>query len=73
MASQRYLVPENNEQLTSLGYDVLTVLGAFVGFIIALLLLSNYIGEIPGLSRLTLKPPALVTSTPIESPDPKAM
>ncbi len=57
MASRRFLIPENSEQLTSLGYDVLTVVGAFVGFLIALLLLSNYIGEIPGLSRLTLKPP----------------
>ena len=38
---------------------MLTVTGAFAGFVIALLLLSNYIGEIPGLSRLTLKPPAL--------------
>lgn len=59
MASRRVLVPENAEQLSSLGYDVLTVTGAFAGFVIALLLLSNYIGEIPGLSRLTLKPPAL--------------
>jgi membrane-bound serine protease (ClpP class) len=60
MASRRFLIPENSEQLTSLGYDVLTVVGAFVGFLIALLLLSNYIGDIPGLSRLTLKPPVAI-------------
>jgi membrane-bound serine protease (ClpP class) len=57
MASQRVMIPENSEQLTSLGYDLLTVMGAFVAFIVALFLLSNYIGEIPGLSRLTLQPP----------------
>ena len=38
------------------GWDVLTVMGAFAGFIVALLILANYIGEIPGLGRLTLKP-----------------
>lgn len=58
MASRRVLVPENSEQLTSLGFDVLTVMGAFIGFILAIFFLSNYIGEIPGLSRLTLKPVA---------------
>ncbi len=57
MASQRVLVPENTAELTNLGYDILTVVGAFVGFLIAVTLLANYIGEIPGLSRLTLKPP----------------
>jgi len=62
MASRRVLVPENSEQLTGLGYDVLTVMGAFIGFIIAILFLSNYIGEIPGLSRLTLKPVAANSS-----------
>ncbi len=51
MASRRVLIPENSEQLTGLGYDVLTVVGAFAGFIIAIMLLSNYIGDIPGLSR----------------------
>ncbi len=60
MASRRFLIPENSEQLTGLGYDALTVVGAFVGFLVALMFLSNYIGDIPGLSRLTLKPPVLV-------------
>ena len=60
MASRRFLIPENGEQLTGLGYDILTVVGAFAGFLIALLFLSNYIGEIPGLSRLTLKPPVAI-------------
>jgi membrane-bound serine protease (ClpP class) len=60
MASRRFLIPENNEQMMGLGYDVLTVMGAFLVFLLALLFLSNYIGEIPGLSRLTLKPPQAV-------------
>lgn len=60
MASRRFLIPENREQLTGLGYDALTVVGAFIGFLLALMFLSNYIGDIPGLSRLTLKPPVLV-------------
>lgn len=60
MASRRFLIPENQEQMVGLGYDVLTVFGAFFGFVVALLFLSNYIGEIPGLSRLTLKPPVAV-------------
>ncbi len=60
MASRRVLIPQNAEQLTGLGYDVLTVVGAFVGFLIAVMVLANYIGEVPGLSRLTLKPPVVL-------------
>ena len=56
MASRRVIFPETGEDLMSLSVDVLTVLGAFAGFLVALLFLSNYIGEIPGLSRLTLRP-----------------
>ncbi len=56
MASRRFLMPHSAEELTSLGADVLTVLGAFMVFFVALLFLSQYMGEIPGLSRLTLKP-----------------
>ncbi|MFK8111980.1 MAG: nodulation protein NfeD [Rubripirellula sp.] len=59
MASRRVVLPANGESWIGLGYDVLTVLAAFMGFVVALLFLSKYIGEIPGLSRLTLKPPAL--------------
>ncbi|OYP31084.1 peptidase [Rhodopirellula sp. MGV] len=56
LASQRFLVPRNGDDLTKLGWDVLTVMGAFVGFLIAMLFLAKYIGDIPGLGRLTLKP-----------------
>ncbi|WP_146513581.1 NfeD family protein [Rubripirellula amarantea] len=66
MASQRFLIPSTADQLSGLGYDVLTVLGAFVGFLVAAVVLANYIGEIPGLSRLTLQPPVVMeTSTGI--------
>ncbi len=56
MASRRVMMPDSGADLMSLSTDVLTVLAAFVGFLVALLFLSNYIGEIPGLSRLTLRP-----------------
>jgi membrane-bound serine protease (ClpP class) len=69
MASRRVLIPENSEQLTGLGYDVLTVVGAFAGFIIAIMLLSNYIGDIPGLSRLTLKPPVALQGVAASATD----
>lgn len=69
MASRRVLIPENSEQLTGLGYDVLTVVGAFAGFIIAIMLLSNYIGDIPGLSRLTLKPPVAIEGVAASTTD----
>lgn len=56
MASRRVAWPESGEALASWGVDVLTVVGAFAGFLIALLVLAHYIGDIPGLSRLTLRP-----------------
>jgi membrane-bound serine protease (ClpP class) len=78
MASRRFLVPQSSEELTSLGWDVITVLGAFAAFVVALLILANYIGDIPGLGRLTLKPQVVVAGAdaamtePIE-PDAQAM
>ena len=62
MASQRFLIPSSAEQMSGLAYDVLTVLGAFVGFLVAAVVLAHYIGEIPGLSRLTLQPPVVMES-----------
>ncbi len=72
MASRRVLVPTSGEDFTSLGIDVLTVVGAFAGFVIAILFLANYIGEIPGLSRLTLKPQVAVEGGPVETAIPTA-
>lgn len=56
MASRRVVWPEGDQQWLDLGVDVLTVAAAFGGFLVILLLLSSYLGDIPGLSRLTLKP-----------------
>ncbi|TWT80820.1 hypothetical protein CA13_22660 [Planctomycetes bacterium CA13] len=56
MASRRFLLPQSAEDLSGLGMDVLTVVGAFAAFLLALLFLSQFIQDIPGLSRLTLKP-----------------
>ncbi len=56
MASRRVVLPEGSESWTDLGFDVFTVAAAFAGFFIALVALSHYLGDIPGLSRLTLKP-----------------
>ncbi|QDV66182.1 NfeD family protein [Crateriforma conspicua] len=56
MASRRFVWPANAAEMADLGNDVLIVLGAFFGFLIALVVMANYISDIPGLSRLTLKP-----------------
>ena len=60
MASRRFLVPGSAEEMAGLGWDVMTVLGAFAAFMVAMLVLANYIGDIPGLGRLTLKPQVAV-------------
>jgi membrane-bound serine protease (ClpP class) len=60
MASRRMAIPQNVDQWTSLGTDVLTVMGAFAVFVIAVVVLSNYLQNIPGLSRLTLQPPVVM-------------
>ena len=71
MASRRIEWPQTSEQFTGLGVDVLIVLSAFGGFLVALVILANYMGEIPGLGRLTLKPQVttqgMVTTAPASS------
>jgi len=56
MASRRFVIPDSGPEWTTLGADVLTVAGAFVGFLVAIAFLASYLGEIPGLGRLTLRP-----------------
>lgn len=56
MASRRFTMPDGGQDYSGLGSDVLTVAGAFAAFLIALVFLSNYLGSVPGLSRLTLQP-----------------
>ena len=60
MASRRVVWPEGNEGWSDLGLDVLTVVAAFAGFLVSLVVLSHYLGDLPGLSRLTLQPPLAV-------------
>ncbi|MEM9645652.1 MAG: peptidase [Planctomycetota bacterium] len=61
-ASRRVVWPETGAQMLDLGIDSMTVVGAFFGFLVSLFFLANYMNEIPGLSRLTLKPPTLASA-----------
>lgn len=54
MASGRFSMLGGQVDWTALGNDFLTVLGAFVAFLVAIIFLTSYMGKIPGLSRLTL-------------------
>jgi membrane-bound serine protease (ClpP class) len=64
MASQRISLGEmNTETWSSVGTNLLTVMGAFLGFLVVLFVMSQTIGSIPGLGRLTLTPPPLVPLT----------
>ncbi|MEM9588469.1 MAG: peptidase, partial [Planctomycetota bacterium] len=62
MSLRRSGVSFSGEGMADLGSDVLTVAGAFLGFLIILVALSNYIGHVPGLSRLTLQPQAVAAA-----------
>ncbi|WP_047815374.1 NfeD family protein [Rhodopirellula islandica] len=62
MASRRFTLPENEIQWTSLAADMMTVMGAFLGFLVCLAVMAKYLGEIPGLSRLTLRPQVMVAA-----------
>ena len=68
MASRRVMIPQTGEEFASLGVDVLTVVGAFLAFLVALVFISHYIGDIPGLSRLTLKPTVAVDGMSLSGP-----
>lgn len=54
MASGRFSMPGGQIDWTALGDDLLTVLGAFLAFLVAIFFLTSYMGRIPVLSRLTL-------------------
>lgn len=56
MASRRFTMPAGGgTDWNALGTDVTVVLGAFVGFLVAAVVITSYMGSIPGLSRLTLQ------------------
>lgn len=56
MASRRFTMPDSGViDWTSIGTDVSVVVGAFLGFLIAGVIITSYMGSIPGLNRLTLQ------------------
>ncbi len=55
MASGHFSTSGSHVDWNALGGDILTVLGAFLAFMIAVIFLTSYMGSIPGLSRLTLQ------------------
>ncbi|MFG0255922.1 MAG: nodulation protein NfeD [Rhodopirellula sp. JB053] len=55
MASRRFSLTDGGVDWTSLSNDVALVLGAFLAFLVAAIFLTSYMGQIPGLSRLTLQ------------------
>jgi len=56
MASRRVTIPDTTMEWSALGEDVLTVLGAFTAFLVAIAVLATFMGDIPFLKRLTLQP-----------------
>ena len=56
LASRHVMLPESSRDLQSLTIDVLTVLGAFAGFFVAMLFVARHLGELPMISRLALAP-----------------
>lgn len=67
LASRHVMMPESPRDLQSLAIDVLTVLGALVGFFIAMMFVARYLGELPMVSRLALAPITDDESLPISS------
>ncbi|TWU01418.1 NfeD family protein [Neorhodopirellula pilleata] len=56
MASRRFTMPGGTGvDWNALGTDVTVVVGAFLGFLVAAMILASYMGSIPGLNRLTLQ------------------
>ncbi len=57
LASQPFLIPEKNWQFSLLAQTLLMLLASGAGFLVAAFALSKYLGELPILGRLTLRPP----------------
>jgi len=56
MASRRFRIGDGGGMdWNSLGDDIGIVVGAFLAFLVAVIVLTSYMGQIPGLSRLTLQ------------------
>ncbi len=56
MASRRVMMPESSRDLTSLMGDIGVVVAALVGLIIGVLIMAQYVGQLPILGRLALAP-----------------
>jgi GMP synthase-like glutamine amidotransferase len=57
MAGQTFLVPRTEQELASVGQAFLIVLGSGLAVAVVAVALSFYLGEIPILGRLALRPP----------------
>jgi membrane-bound serine protease (ClpP class) len=57
LASQRFIVPSNTAQLQTLSNTLLVVVLSGGAFAVSAVILSKYLGSIPMLGHLTLKPP----------------
>ncbi len=57
LAGQKFVLPSNTRQVTTLTTSLFVVLGSGMGFLVAAIFLSRYFQNIPFLGRLILKPP----------------
>ena len=57
LASQTFIIPQNEYQYDQLPRSLATVVGAGVGVMFGLMLLSKYLGKLPFFNRLLLEPP----------------
>ena len=65
LASQSFVVPQTQNDLSSMVRSVCIVLGSGVAFMIAAIWITSRLGQLPILNRFTLAPPtAAATSTP---------
>ena len=69
MAGQTFLLPTTGRELHTLMRTLLVVLGSGVAFTCAAFAISSYLGELPLLGRMTLRPPEPSTAVAIESGD----
>lgn len=73
MASQNFIIPQNDFQMQTLRNNLLMIAGSGAVFFVAAVLLSKYLGKVPLASSLLLTPPP---SEPLEEshkdPDKKA-
>ena len=57
LACQEFIIPTSDRQWNTLGSSLMVVLGSGMVFLIGAVTLSRYLGQIPLLNQLALKPP----------------